>query len=50
MVVELVDSQETPMGMGERLQGVIQPAVLNALYRATGTRVRRLPVDLTVHG
>jgi isoquinoline 1-oxidoreductase beta subunit len=50
VVVELVDSQETPMGMGERLQGVIQPAVLNALYRATGTRVRRLPVDLTVHG
>ena len=36
-----------PMGVGEKLQGTIQPAIVNALYRATGKRLRSIPINLS---
>lgn len=42
--VHLVDSQEFPAGMGEGALPPIAPAVTNAIFAATGVRVRRLPV------
>ena len=48
--VHIVPSTEKPTGTGEPGLPPIAPAVLNALYAATGKRVRRLPVtasDLT---
>ncbi|GHF84620.1 xanthine dehydrogenase family protein molybdopterin-binding subunit [Thalassotalea marina] len=44
------DSTEWPMGVGEKLQGTIQPAIANALYRATGQRITSLPVDFSSLG
>jgi len=42
--VYIVDSTEPPGGMGEAGTSAIVPAVTNAIYAATGTRVRKLPV------
>lgn len=42
--VHIVESQEKPTGVGEPGTPVIAPAVANALYAATGKRVRRLPI------
>lgn len=42
--VHIVESQENPTGVGEPGTPVIAPAVANALYGATGKRVRRLPI------
>jgi isoquinoline 1-oxidoreductase beta subunit len=42
--VHIVESQENPTGVGEPGTPVIAPAVANALYAATGKRVRRLPI------
>jgi isoquinoline 1-oxidoreductase beta subunit len=42
--VHIVESQEKPSGVGEPGTPVIGPAVANALYAATGKRVRRLPI------
>jgi isoquinoline 1-oxidoreductase beta subunit len=39
-------NHDWPMGVGEKLQGTIQPAIANALYRASGQRVRSIPVNL----
>jgi isoquinoline 1-oxidoreductase beta subunit len=41
-----VGNHDWPMGVGEKLQGTIQPAIANALYRASGQRVRTIPVNL----
>ena len=43
--VHFIDSDAWPMGVGEKLQGTVQPAIANALYLALGTRVRTIPVD-----
>lgn len=43
--VHFIESDAWPMGVGEKLQGTVQPAIANALYRALGTRVRTIPVD-----
>lgn len=47
-IVELhtIENHIWPMGVGEKLQGTIQPAIANALYQASGTRVRSIPIDL----
>src|SRR5437588_7760568 len=42
--VHIVRSAEPPGGMGEAGTSAIIPAVTNAIYAATGTRVRKLPV------
>jgi isoquinoline 1-oxidoreductase beta subunit len=43
--VYIVDSQEKPGGMGEPATSAIMPAVVNAVYAATGKRLRKLPID-----
>jgi isoquinoline 1-oxidoreductase beta subunit len=49
--VYIVNSAEAPGGMGEAGTSAIAPAVTNAIYAATGTRVRKLPVaDQAKHG
>ena len=42
--VHLVDSDEPPGGIGEPAVAVIAPAVCNAIYAATGRRLRELPI------
>jgi isoquinoline 1-oxidoreductase beta subunit len=43
--VHIVDSPEPPGGMGECGTSAIVPAVANAIFAATGKRLRKLPVD-----
>ncbi|TIY04677.1 MAG: xanthine dehydrogenase family protein molybdopterin-binding subunit, partial [Mesorhizobium sp.] len=45
--VHIVQSQELPGGMGEAGTSAIGPAVTNAIFAATGKRLRKLPVDTT---
>jgi isoquinoline 1-oxidoreductase beta subunit len=42
--VHIVPSIERPTGVGEMANPVIGPAVANAVFAATGVRVRRLPI------
>jgi isoquinoline 1-oxidoreductase beta subunit len=42
--VHIVSSTEAPGGIGEAATPVIAPAVANAIYAATGKRIRRLPI------
>ncbi len=42
--VYIVNNTEPPGGMGEAGTSAIAPAVTNAIFAATGTRVRKLPV------
>ena len=44
--VHIVPSAAAPTGVGEPATPVIAPAVANALYAATGQRLRRLPLRL----
>ncbi len=44
--VYIVPSTEPPTGVGEPATPVIAPAVANAVYAATGQRLRRLPLRL----
>ncbi len=43
--VHIVQNTEAPGGMGEPGTSAIVPAVTNAIFAATGKRVRRLPVN-----
>jgi isoquinoline 1-oxidoreductase subunit beta len=43
--VYLVDSTEAPGGMGEPATAAIAPTVVNAVFWATGKRLRKLPID-----
>jgi isoquinoline 1-oxidoreductase beta subunit len=43
--VHIVQSPEQPGGMGEAGTSLIVPAVTNAIFAATGKRLRKLPVD-----
>ncbi len=43
--VHIVQSRESPGGMGEAGTSTIVPAVTNAIFAATGKRLRKLPVD-----
>jgi isoquinoline 1-oxidoreductase beta subunit len=44
MEVHLIQSTEPPGGMGETGTVTAAPALTNAIFAATGTRIRRLPV------
>jgi isoquinoline 1-oxidoreductase beta subunit len=42
--VSLIDSSEAPGGIGEPATALVAPAVCNAIYAATGKRLRSLPI------
>jgi isoquinoline 1-oxidoreductase beta subunit len=42
--VHLVDSDETPGGIGEPAVALVAPAICNAIFAATGARLRSLPI------
>jgi isoquinoline 1-oxidoreductase beta subunit len=42
--VHIVASAESPGGVGEPGTSVAIPAVVNAVYAATGKRIRKLPI------
>jgi len=46
--VHIVQNFEPPGGMGEAGTSAIVPAVFNAIFAATGKRLRKPPVDATV--
>lgn len=46
--VEIIDSNDAPTGVGEPGVPVIAPAIVNAIFKATGKRYRSLP--LSDHG
>jgi isoquinoline 1-oxidoreductase subunit beta len=48
--VHLVDSNEKPGGLGETGTAAAFPAIANAVFAATGKRVRRLPLVSTQVG
>jgi len=46
IVVELINSGEKPFGMGEPPIGPVSAAIANAVFSATGKRLRQLPLRL----
>jgi isoquinoline 1-oxidoreductase subunit beta len=46
--VHIVQNSEPPGGMGEPGTSAIVPAVTNAIFAATGKRLRSLPIDTTL--
>jgi isoquinoline 1-oxidoreductase subunit beta len=46
--VHLVKSAEPPGGMGETGTSAIVPAIANAVFAATGKRLRKMPIDANV--
>jgi isoquinoline 1-oxidoreductase subunit beta len=45
--VHIVQNSEPPGGMGEPGTSAIVPAVTNAIFAATGKRLRKMPIDTT---
>jgi isoquinoline 1-oxidoreductase beta subunit len=43
--VHIVSSTEAPGGMGEAGTSAIVPAIANAIFAATGKRLRKPPLD-----
>jgi isoquinoline 1-oxidoreductase beta subunit len=48
MEVHVVKSSEPPGGMGETGTSAIVPAIANAIYAATGKRLRKMPADSSI--
>jgi isoquinoline 1-oxidoreductase beta subunit len=46
--VHIIQSSDLPGGMGECGTSAIVPAVANAIFAATGKRLRKMPVDTSV--
>jgi isoquinoline 1-oxidoreductase beta subunit len=46
--VHLIDSTESPTGVGEVSVPSVAPALANAIAALTGTRIRRLPLSRTI--
>ncbi len=44
ITTHLMDSDVAPGGVGELSVGTVAPAIANAVFAATGTRIRRLPI------
>ena len=42
--IEFIESVETPVGLGEPGTTVVAPAIGNAIFAATGARLRHLPI------
>jgi len=42
--IELMDSSEAPVGLGEPATTVVAPAIGNAIFAAVGARLRHLPI------
>lgn len=42
--IEFIDSTENPVGLGEPGTTVVAPAIGNAIFAATGARLRHLPI------
>ena len=42
--IEFIDSAEAPVGLGEPGTTVVAPAIGNAIFAATGARLRELPI------
>jgi isoquinoline 1-oxidoreductase beta subunit len=45
--IHIVQNSEPPGGMGEPGTSAIVPAVTNAIFAATGKRLRKMPIDTT---
>jgi isoquinoline 1-oxidoreductase beta subunit len=45
--VHVIDSDAPPTGVGETCMPTVAPALANAIFAATGTRVRELPISRT---
>ena len=45
--IHIVQNSEPPGGMGEAGTSAVAPAVTNAIFAATGKRLRKLPIDTT---
>jgi len=43
--IHIIDSGEAPGGMGEPGTCAVPPAITNAIFAATGVRLRKLPID-----
>ena len=46
--VYIVQSSEAPGGMGEPGTSAIVPAIANAIFAATGKRLRKMPIDVSM--
>jgi isoquinoline 1-oxidoreductase beta subunit len=44
--IHIVESGEKPAGIGEPGTALVGPAVANAVFAATGQRLRKLPLKL----
>jgi isoquinoline 1-oxidoreductase beta subunit len=42
--IELVESAEPPVGLGEPAVTVVGPAIANAIFAAVGVRLRHIPI------
>lgn len=42
--IEFLPSTETPVGLGEPATTVVAPAIGNAIFAASGARLRHLPI------
>jgi CO/xanthine dehydrogenase Mo-binding subunit len=42
--IEFLPSTESPVGLGEPATTAVAPAIANAIFAATGVRVRHLPI------
>jgi isoquinoline 1-oxidoreductase subunit beta len=46
--IHLIESTESPSGVGEASVPTVAPALANAIFALTGTRIRRLPISRTI--